>query len=168
VSEEWSEEPYQDAYVFLRTTSNVPDALDNPSQVRSKPFDLLTGSYARLYVLKADTLETMSGFLKELSEQDVNKALALSCRPNRIVHMGTFASMGFVQVWVRPGANPCDVLQRISVFRTFKGGVTVQGNYDILVEFGDDLDPPVQADADAVRTVPGVARREVALVVGGP
>jgi hypothetical protein len=156
-------ETYQDAYVFQRSTADIEPLLSG-IEVEYKPFDLLTGSYNRLYVLKADTFSEMSGFLLSINDQDVNKALATDT-PYRIVQYGPFAFMAFVQIWVRASQNPRDVLFRLSHYRTFKGGAVVRGDYDLLVEFGDDNDPaPVQTDADNVILDAGVGRRVIAVV----
>lgn len=153
----------QDAYVFLRSTDDPEKAVSPPANIQSIPFSLAAGAYAKLIVLKGDDLESVSSFLQEISGVDVNKALAAAPgSPYRIVHMGSFLYMAFVQVWITAGGDPRVVLERISHMQTFKGGAVVQGTYDILVEFGDDADSgQVRNDAVNVITVGGVSRREI-------
>ena len=155
---------YQDAYVFVRSAETAQDELQNPGGgVESMPFDLATGAYARLYVLKSDASKPVFDFLQSLGTFQVDKALALES-PFRIVHAGVFLYMAFVRVLLRGDADPRRVLQSISTFKTFKGGAQVQGSYDLLIEFGDDSElAAVQGDADAVRTVGGVSSRAVGI-----
>jgi hypothetical protein len=158
-------ESYQDAYVFVRSAGIAEQEFADPGGMENLSFDLTTGGFARLYVLKSDAFPQMAKFLQGLNGFEVDKALALDT-PYRIVHYGTFHFMAFVQVYLRGDADPHRVLQVISQFRTFKGGARVQGGYDLLVEFGDDNDlAPVQSDADAVRTVAGVSRRVISTTV---
>jgi hypothetical protein len=157
-------EGYQDAYVFVQSTTHK-EGIGDLNGIDNLSFDLSTGGFARLYVLKADAVQTMASFLQGLSGCGVDKALALET-PYRIVHYGTFKFMAFVQVYLQRDADPHLVLQTISQFRTFKGRAMVQGGYDLLVEFGDDNElAPVQNDAHAVRTVAGVSRREIATAI---
>lgn len=158
-------ESYQDAYVFVRSANTPKEELGDLTGIEDLTFDLTTGGFARLYVLKSDAFQPMVSFLQGLSALEADKALALDT-PYRIVHYGTFHFMAFVQVYLRGDADPHRVLQAISQFRTFKGGARVQGGYDLLVEFGDDNDlAPVQSDADAVRTVAGVSRRVISTTI---
>lgn len=157
-------ESYQDAYVFLRSAENPPDALLHPSaEIESLPFDLTTGPNARLYVLKSDTLAPIADLLRAVATLELDKALAL-LTPYRIVHYGVFRIMAFVRVRLTPTGDAQRVLQAASRFHTFKGGAPVQGSYDMLLEFGDDEElEAVQADADAVRTISGVLSRSTGL-----
>jgi hypothetical protein len=155
------EPPFQDAYVFVPETTKTPEFLDQ--QVDSgtaTPFMLATGSFAKLYVLKGDTTDDVLGFLNQLGGLEVQKAVAIPCvgdLPHRIVHFGPFRYMAFVSIVATASADPCELLETLSHFATFKGGAVVQGDFDVLVEFADpSSSTQVQRDAQAVRGVPGV------------
>lgn len=157
-------EDYQDAYVFLRRfdKDNTFESIE-PLQGRTiERFAFATGPYAALYIIKGEkTPDFAKGFAEQIAGFDVSKALSAGCT-DRIVHMGTFNHMAFVRVWVRGGHDPHQVLLRIRNLVAFKGGCRTDGEYDLLIEFGDDAsDEPVLRGARAVRGTEGVDRSEV-------
>jgi hypothetical protein len=155
------ERPYQDAYVFLPEATDTPQVLvEQVDQERAMPFSLATGSFAKLFVLKGDTLDDVLGFMNQLGGLEAQRAVAIPCagnRAQRIVHFGPFRYMAFVSIVTTASADPCEVLENISTLSTFKGGAVVQGDFDVLVEFADPTKATqVQRDAQAVRSVSGV------------
>jgi hypothetical protein len=155
------EEQFQDAYVFLPDAREETETLfQQMGSGTATPFRLATGSFAKLYVLKGDTTDDVLAFLNQLDGLEVQKAVAIPCvgdRPQRIVHFGEFRYMAFVSIVTTASADPCEVLEIVSGFATFKGGAVVQGDFDVLVEFADAANSTqVQRDAQAVRSVSGV------------
>ena len=162
---------FHDAYFFLRTTVDADDlqtTLDVPGSTVIR-FALVTGPNARLFVLKQDDFDGLRNHYDTLAALDADKALSVPCIPQRIVHLGPFQHMAFVQVWVKPGSDRCAVLKAIRNLEAFKGGAVVDGEYHILVEFGDNDSPdPVLRGARSVAHEPGVDRTSVAVAFHSP
>jgi hypothetical protein len=165
-------EDSKDLYVWLRTTEGLSDeqrqsltTLESMATIDGEKdvFTLITGDFARLYVVKEENIGSQSELAAILAPLDVDKALVgASCTPDRIVHRHTLPHMAFVKVWVTPNTVPCPVLENISLLEGFIAGAVVDSDYNICVEFGDESDSgPVQNGARAVALVPGVARTSI-------
>jgi hypothetical protein len=167
-----ADQEFEDVYLFLRSTAGLSDELLDTLRSLSTfegeedSFTLISGPYARLYVVKQENIGSRSGLAEVLGALDGSKALsAAGCTPDRIVHRHTLPHMAFVRVWVTPNTVPCPVLETIAQLEGFIAGAVVDSHYDILVEFGHETsNAPVQNGARSVATIPGVARASIRYV----